>query len=69
MKKKKIRKTARLAISIFLDPKETSGHIHFIVFVLLLSEVKASLAGKIFCSLFCEYLFLMPVVPLCHISG
>lgn len=38
--KRNIGKTARLAISIFLDPKKTSGHIQLFVFVLLLSEVE-----------------------------
>lgn len=64
-----LEKTASLSISIFLDPKETSGHVQFFVFVLLLSKVEANIAGKIFCSLFCQYLFLLPVVPLCHLSG
>ena len=67
--KRNIGKAARLSISIFLDPKKTSGHIPLFVFVLLLLEVKASSAGKTFYSLFCQYLILMPVAPLCHISG
>ena len=65
-----IGKPASLASSIFLDPKETSGHIWLLVFVcfaLLLSKVKVSTAGKIFYSLFCQYLFLMAVVPLSYL--
>ena len=67
--KRNIGKAARLSISIFLNPKKTSGHIPLFVFVLLLLEVKASSAGKTFYSLFCQYLILMPVEPLRHISG
>lgn len=65
--KRNIGKPASLASSIFLDPKETSGHIWFFVFVLLLLKVKASTAGKIFYSLFCQYLFLVAVVPLSYL--
>ena len=34
--KRNMGKVASLAISIFLDPKETSGHIQFFCFCLLL---------------------------------
>lgn len=67
--KRNIGKPARLAISIFLDPKETVSFLFLFafVFVLLWSNMKASTAGKIFYSLFRQYLVLMAVVPLSYL--